>query len=86
MEATSQRPVLAPRIGDVAAFDNLLRQDRRRWGLSIGEAAWRFGVTRAEYRALEAGDLLPSFDTYDWICKLFGWSQSFVGKQHGLKP
>lgn len=70
----------------MAAFDDLLRRERLRWGLSIGEAAWRFGITRAEYRALEAGDLLPSFRTYDRICKLFGWSQSFVGRRHGLRP
>jgi hypothetical protein len=47
-------------------------------GLSVGEAAWRFGVTRAEYRELEAAHLLASFDTYDRICKLYGWLQSFV--------
>jgi hypothetical protein len=26
-----------------------------------------------KYRELEAGERLPSFDTHDRICKLFGW-------------
>jgi hypothetical protein len=31
----------------------------------------------AGFRALQ-GERRPSFDTYDRICKLFGWPQSFV--------
>ena len=34
--------------------------------------------TPAETEALEAGTGLPAFETWDRICKLYGWSQSFV--------
>jgi hypothetical protein len=40
-------------------------------------------LTPQEYRELEAGTSLPTFDTWDRICKLYGWSQSFVGKNAG---
>jgi Helix-turn-helix domain len=60
-------------------FANLLRRDRERWGLSVGQAAWRFGLRVAENRELEAGTRSPSFETYDRVCKLFGWPQAFVG-------
>ena len=30
-----------------------------------------------EYRELEAGTLSPTFETWDRICKLFGWPQTF---------
>jgi predicted transcriptional regulator len=58
-------------------FADMLRRDRERWELSVGQAAWRFGVSPAAYRELEAGTRSPSFDTYDRICKLFGWPQAF---------
>jgi predicted transcriptional regulator len=59
-------------------FGDMLERDRIRWGLSIGQAAWRFGVSAREYRELEAGTAWPSFETYDRICKLFGWPQAFA--------
>jgi hypothetical protein len=31
------------------------------------------------YRALEAADAFPDFDTWDRICKLYGWPRTFVG-------
>jgi hypothetical protein len=38
------------------------------------EAAWRFGVTIREYRELQAGGTRsPMFETWDRICKLYGW-------------
>ena len=54
-------------------FETMLRRDRRRWGLRVARASWLFGVTVREYRALEAGTLKPSSDTYTAICELFGW-------------
>ncbi len=42
-------------------------------------AVWRLGVSPAEYRRLEASQQWPSWETYDQICKLFGWPQTFVG-------
>jgi hypothetical protein len=38
----------------MTAFAHLLRKDRERWGLSIAQAAGRFGVRSSEYRELEA--------------------------------
>jgi hypothetical protein len=31
------------------------------------------------YRQLEAGERAPSWETWDRICKLFGWGQTFIG-------
>ena len=59
-------------------FADMLERDRTRWGLSIGQAAWRFGVSPAIYCEIEAGTRGPDFDTYDRICKLFGWPQTFA--------
>jgi transcriptional regulator with XRE-family HTH domain len=59
-------------------FGDMLRRDRERSGLSVGQAAWRFGVRPSEYREIEAGTRWPSFDTYDRIAKLFGWPEAFM--------
>jgi hypothetical protein len=32
-------------------------------------------VKPREYVAIESGDSWPDFDTYDRICKLYGWPQ-----------
>jgi hypothetical protein len=37
------------------------------------------GITVREYREIEADARSPSFETWDRICKLFGWPQTFVG-------
>ena len=42
------------------------------------QAAWRFGVSVREYRQLETGDRFPDSDTWDRICKLYGWPQTFA--------
>jgi transcriptional regulator with XRE-family HTH domain len=55
-----------------------LRADRERSGLTVEQAAWRLGMTVPEYRELEAGARSPSFETWDRICKLFGWPQTFL--------
>ena len=60
-------------------FRKMLEDDRRRAGWSVGEAAWRLGVTVREYREIEAGERVPSWETWDRICKLYGWPQTFVG-------
>jgi DNA-binding XRE family transcriptional regulator len=57
----------------------LLEQDRRRRGFTIGQVAWRIGVKPQEYRELEAGERFPDFETWDRICKLYAWPQTFVG-------
>jgi hypothetical protein len=63
---------------------DMLERDRRRRGFTVGQVAWRLAVSPREYRELEAGTSLPRFDTWDRICKLFGWSQSFV-RSSGLR-
>jgi transcriptional regulator with XRE-family HTH domain len=64
----------------VTMFADLLRQDRERSGLTVEQAASRFGVTPAAYRALEASGRWPAWETYDRIAETFGWPRSFVGK------
>jgi transcriptional regulator with XRE-family HTH domain len=59
-------------------FTDMLKRDRERWGMSEAQAARRFGVTLRAYREIEAGERFLEFDTYDAICKLFGWPQSFT--------
>ena len=51
----------------------MMQRDRKREGLRICRAAWLLGGTVREYRALEAGEAVPDFDTWSRICKLYGW-------------
>ena len=48
-------------------------------GMRECQAAWQLGVSISEYREFEAGDRYPTFETWDGICKLYGWPQTFVG-------
>jgi hypothetical protein len=50
-------------LAGVTMSGDMLKRDRERWGLSVSQAAWRFGVSPAIYRELEAGKRLPSFET-----------------------
>jgi len=34
-----------------------------------------------EYRELEAGARSPTFETWDRICKMFGWPQTFASRR-----
>ncbi len=56
----------------------MMRRDRKREGLRECSAAWLIGVTVREYRELEAGERDPDSVTWDRICKLYGWPQTFV--------
>jgi hypothetical protein len=38
-------------------------------------------VSVREYRELEAGARSPSFDTWDRICRLYGWPQTFAQRE-----
>lgn len=62
----------------MAAFPEMLEQDRRRSGFSVGQVAWRLGVSPREYGELEAGARWPTFDAWDRMCKLYGWPQTFA--------
>jgi hypothetical protein len=46
--------------------------------LAVGRAAWELGVSIREYRELEAGTRMSDWETFDRICKLYGWPQTFV--------
>jgi hypothetical protein len=46
-------------------FRKMLEEDRKRAGWSVGQAAWRLGVSIREYRKLEAGARSPAFDDPD---------------------
>jgi DNA-binding XRE family transcriptional regulator len=61
----------------MAMLPAMLEQDRRRAGWSVARAAWELGVSVREYRELEAGKRSPEWETFDRICKLYGWPQTF---------
>jgi transcriptional regulator with XRE-family HTH domain len=67
----------------MAMLPTMLEQDRRRAGWSIGQTAWRLGVSVREYREIEAGTRWPSWGTFDRICKLYGWPQTFAAGKSG---
>lgn len=46
-------------------FRRMLEDDRLRAGWSMGQAAWRLGVSIREYRELEAGVRWPDWETFD---------------------
>ena len=64
----------------VPMFAGMLDRDRKRCGLRNCQVASHLGVSVREYRELEAGTRFPTFETWDRMCKLYGWSQSFVGE------
>ena len=59
----------------------MMQGDRKREGLRLCGAGWLVGVSVREYREIEAGDRMPSVDTYRRISELYGWPQTFVGAQ-----
>jgi hypothetical protein len=64
----------------LAAYATMMQRDRKREGLRVCRAAWLVGVTVREYREIEAGDRMPSLDTYRRISELYGWPQTFIGR------
>lgn len=62
----------------MAALPWMLENDRKRAGWSVGQVAWRLGVSIREYREIEAGERSPTLDTWDRICTTFGWPQTFA--------
>jgi hypothetical protein len=64
----------------MAMLPDMLRRDRERWGMSVGEAGWRLGITRREYVAIEDGERLPNADQYEAICEFFGWPDARRGR------
>ena len=64
----------------MAAFPVMMERDRKREGFRVCRAAWLIGVSVREYRELEAGTRSPDFDTWNRICKLYGWPQTFINR------
>ena len=56
----------------------MMHRARKREGLRVCRAAWLVGVSVREYREIEAGDRTPRLGTYERICELYGWPQTFV--------
>jgi hypothetical protein len=51
----------------------------------VSRATSCLGVSIREYRSFQAGEPWPDFETWDRICELYGWPQTFVqtSKQPG---
>lgn len=60
------------------AFRAMLRRDLERLGFTVGQVAWRLGISPREYRELEDGDGFPDSYTWEAMGKLFGWPRSFA--------
>ena len=50
-----------------------LPRDRERLGVSAGHMAWLLGISRPQYRELEAGRLHITNDLYLRIVDVCGW-------------
>jgi hypothetical protein len=57
---------------------SMLEHDRKQAGWSIGRWLGVSASARRSTRELEAGARSPNFETWDRICKLFGWQQTFT--------
>jgi hypothetical protein len=64
---------------DLGRVPGMMQRARKRAGLRICRAAWLIGASVREYRELEAGERYTTSGTWDRICKLYGWPQTFVG-------
>jgi transcriptional regulator with XRE-family HTH domain len=65
------------------AFRAMLAEDRTRAGWSMGQVAWRLGVSVREYRELETGTRWPTSETWHAMCELYGWPQTFAEMGRG---
>jgi hypothetical protein len=54
----------------------MMERGRKREGFRVCRAAWLLGINVREYREIEAGKRSPTFETWDRICKLYGWPQT----------
>jgi hypothetical protein len=66
-------------VATLASYPGMMQRARKREGLPVCRAAWLVGLSVREYREFEAGQRFPDFDTWDRICKLNGWPQTFLG-------
>jgi len=54
------------------------RRLRTAWPVRRSRFVWLIGVSVGEYGALENGGNYPDFETWDRICELYAWPQTFV--------
>jgi hypothetical protein len=80
-----QRSRQALNVPTLAAYPGMMQRARNCEGLRVCRPAWPLDISVREYRELEAGTRYPTFETWDRICKLYGWSQTFVGSAVGLQ-
>jgi len=62
----------------MSMLTDMLERDRIRFGFTVGQVAYRLGISPEEYRRLIADEPLVSFETWQRICDLYGWPQTFV--------
>ena len=56
-----------------------LPRDRERLDVSEGHMAWLLGISRPDYKELEAGRLFISNDLYERIIEVCGWPRKPEG-------
>lgn len=59
------------------AYVEILPKARKREGLRVCRAAWLLGLTVRQYRALEAGELIPDPDLWRRMVAVFNWPRSW---------
>ena len=62
----------------MSMLTDMLERYRIREGLSVPRAAYLIGLTPAEYRRILAGEPIVRFETWQRICDLYGWPQTFA--------
>ena len=59
----------------------MLERDRIRFGFTVGQAAYRLGLTPAQYRELLEDPRWMAFETWQRACDLYGYPQTFAGSR-----
>ena len=62
----------------LAAYPGMMQRARKGEGLRVCRAAWLVGDNVRKHREIEAGDRMPSLETYRRISDLYGWPQTFI--------
>jgi hypothetical protein len=60
-----------------AAHVAMLVDDRERLGFSIGQVAWRLGISAAKLRRIAACEPIVEYDVWDKFATFYGWPRSF---------
>jgi hypothetical protein len=67
-------------------FPDMLERVRKRLGFTVGQVAWRIGVSVQEYRELEGRNEPSGVRHQGPDLQALRWSQSFVGKGAQRRP